>query len=65
MLYGGTEPGSLQPALILAVPRRLAEGTALLKDARRHWEGWSLRAPPPKGIAAHSQRLVSGSPPML
>jgi glyoxylate reductase len=28
-------------ALILAVPRRLAEGTALLKDARRHWDGWS------------------------
>jgi glyoxylate reductase len=28
-------------ALILAVPRRLAEGTALLKDGRRHWEGWS------------------------
>src|SRR6478672_9563626 len=28
-------------ALILAVPRRLAEGTALLKDASRHWSGWS------------------------
>jgi glyoxylate reductase len=28
-------------ALILAVPRRLAEGTALLKDPRRHWPGWS------------------------
>ena len=28
-------------ALILAVPRRLAEGTALLKDAGRHWTGWS------------------------
>jgi glyoxylate reductase len=28
-------------ALILAVPRRLAEGTALLKDTRRHWDGWS------------------------
>jgi glyoxylate reductase len=28
-------------ALILAVPRRLAEGTALLKDTRRHWSGWS------------------------
>src|SRR6476619_1997889 len=28
-------------ALILAVPRRLAEGTALLKDTRRHWTGWS------------------------
>src|SRR4029453_2420782 len=28
-------------ALILAVPRRLAEGTALLKDTRRHWQGWS------------------------
>jgi len=28
-------------ALILAVPRRLAEGTALLKDSRRNWEGWS------------------------
>ena len=28
-------------ALILAVPRRLAEGTALLKDAKQHWPGWS------------------------
>jgi glyoxylate reductase len=28
-------------ALILAVPRRLAEGTAVLKDASRSWEGWS------------------------
>jgi glyoxylate reductase len=28
-------------ALILAVPRRLAEGTAVLKDAKRSWEGWS------------------------
>src|SRR6266480_700979 len=28
-------------ALILAVARRLAEGTALLKDARQHWTGWS------------------------
>ena len=28
-------------ALILAVPRRLAEGTALLKDPRRSWGGWS------------------------
>jgi glyoxylate reductase len=28
-------------ALILAVPRRLAEGTALLKDARASWTGWS------------------------
>jgi glyoxylate reductase len=28
-------------ALILAVPRRLAEGAALLKDTRRHWDGWS------------------------
>ena len=28
-------------ALILAVPRRLAEGTALLKDTRNHWPGWS------------------------
>src|SRR5262244_39873 len=28
-------------ALILAVPRRLAEGTALLKDPRKHWPGWS------------------------
>ena len=28
-------------ALILAVPRRLAEGTALLKDASKHWSGWS------------------------
>lgn len=28
-------------ALILAVPRRLAEGTALLKDPRRSWNGWS------------------------
>ncbi len=28
-------------ALILAVPRRLAEGTTLLKDARAHWSGWA------------------------
>ena len=28
-------------ALILAVPRRLAEGTALLKNPDRHWDGWA------------------------
>jgi glyoxylate reductase len=28
-------------ALILAVPRRLAEGTAYLKDSRSNWAGWS------------------------
>jgi glyoxylate reductase len=28
-------------ALVLAVPRRLAEGTAFLKDPRNHWVGWS------------------------
>jgi len=28
-------------ALILAVPRRLAEGTAYLKDPKSHWSGWS------------------------
>ena len=28
-------------ALILAVPRRLAEGTAMLKDSRSQWGGWS------------------------
>jgi D-isomer specific 2-hydroxyacid dehydrogenase, catalytic domain/D-isomer specific 2-hydroxyacid dehydrogenase, NAD binding domain len=28
-------------ALILAVPRRLAEGTALLKDTKQNWTGWS------------------------
>jgi glyoxylate reductase len=28
-------------ALILAVPRRLAEGTAYLKDAKTAWAGWS------------------------
>ncbi|MEZ5842827.1 MAG: D-glycerate dehydrogenase [Hyphomicrobiaceae bacterium] len=28
-------------ALILAVPRRLAEGTAYMKDPRTHWAGWS------------------------
>jgi glyoxylate reductase len=28
-------------ALILAVPRRLAEGAALLKDPRANWPGWS------------------------
>ena len=28
-------------ALILAVPRRLAEGTALLKDTGKHGRGWS------------------------
>ena len=28
-------------ALILAVPRRLAEGAAYLKDPKNHWAGWS------------------------
>ncbi|MGE3066867.1 MAG: 2-hydroxyacid dehydrogenase, partial [Hyphomicrobiaceae bacterium] len=28
-------------ALLLAVPRRLAEGTAFMKDPRTHWTGWS------------------------
>ena len=28
-------------ALILAVPRRLAEGTALLKNPDKHWTGWA------------------------
>jgi len=28
-------------ALILAVPRRLAEGTAFMKAPRTHWTGWS------------------------
>jgi glyoxylate reductase len=28
-------------ALILSVPRRLAEGTAYLKDAKQNWAGWS------------------------
>ena len=28
-------------ALILAVPRRLAEGAAFLKDPRQNWAGWS------------------------
>ena len=28
-------------ALILAVPRRLAEGTAYLKDAKHEWAGWA------------------------
>jgi glyoxylate reductase len=28
-------------ALVLSVPRRLAEGTAFLKDPRNHWVGWS------------------------
>src|SRR5712671_5215837 len=28
-------------ALILAVPRRLAEGAAVLTDAKSHWSGWS------------------------
>ena len=28
-------------ALILAVPRRLAEATTYLKDPRNHWAGWS------------------------
>ena len=28
-------------ALILTVPRRLAEGTAYLKDSRTNWTGWS------------------------
>ena len=28
-------------ALILAVPRRLAEGTSFLKDPKNHWDGWS------------------------
>ncbi len=28
-------------ALILAVPRRVAEGAAYLKDPKNHWAGWS------------------------
>ena len=28
-------------ALMLAVPRRLAEGTVYLKDPRNHWVGWA------------------------
>jgi len=28
-------------ALVLAVPRRLAEGTAVLKDPKKSWSGWS------------------------
>ena len=28
-------------ALILAVPRRLVEGAAYLKDTKNHWGGWS------------------------
>ena len=28
-------------ALILAVPRRLAEGTSYLKNGKNHWSGWS------------------------
>ena len=32
---------SMTMALILAVPRRLAEGTALLKDTRKTWACWS------------------------
>ncbi|HKZ95797.1 MAG TPA: D-glycerate dehydrogenase [Hyphomicrobiaceae bacterium] len=28
-------------ALILAVPRRLTEGSAYLKDPKHHWAGWS------------------------
>jgi glyoxylate reductase len=31
-------------ALILAVPRRLAEGTAMMKDTSRPWAGWSPTA---------------------
>ena len=31
-------------ALILAVPRRLAEGTALMKDTTKPWAGWSPTA---------------------
>ncbi|MCH9764675.1 MAG: D-glycerate dehydrogenase, partial [Alphaproteobacteria bacterium] len=35
-------------ALILAVPRRLAEGAALLKDPNNQWNGWS-----PTGMLGH------------
>ncbi len=35
-------------ALILAVPRRLAEGAALLKDPNNQWKGWS-----PTGMLGH------------
>ncbi len=28
-------------ALILAVPRRLAEGTAFMRNPKSHWDGWS------------------------
>lgn len=35
-------------ALILAVPRRLAEGAAVLKDPNNQWKGWS-----PTGMLGH------------
>lgn len=35
-------------ALILAVPRRLAEGAAMLKDPNNQWKGWS-----PTGMLGH------------
>lgn len=35
-------------ALILAVPRRLVEGAALLKDPNNQWKGWS-----PTGMLGH------------
>lgn len=35
------DTADLTMALILALPRRLAEGTIYLKDKENHWEGWS------------------------
>lgn len=42
-------------ALILAVPRRLAEGAAMLKDQKANWGGWSPTAM--LGHRIHGKRL--------
>ena len=44
-------------ALILAAPRRLAQGTAYLKDPRNHWAGWS----PWEQLDPAMQRTHSGA----
>src|SRR3954454_7233571 len=53
------DTADLTMALILAVPRRLAEGTAMLKDTKRHWAGWS-----PTWMLGHprfaKRRAISG-----
>ena len=41
-------------ALILAVPRRLVEGAAYMRDPATKWSGWAGSAKPWRGVPRHS-----------